>query len=193
MRCAARRPSGQPPDGRRADLRPRADARSRSRACRRRRSGSGSRTSRALLLFIWIVNLLGFIPLPLTGEHTHSRASSADVRHLRGDVVDLGDARARAHDLDLHARRGHPPQRAGALLQELDPGRPEADAPADRPARDPRAVHAPDLAAVRLFANMLAGHMLILIFIGLVFVLTRCPSSSRSCCSAASSSTSSRS
>ena len=100
-----------------------------------------------LFLFVWIVNLLGFIPLPLTQRaHARRRGQGADLRDLRGDVVDLGDARARAPHLRLHARGGHPPQRAGALLQELDPGRAEADADPDRPARDPRPVHAPDLA-----------------------------------------------
>ena len=78
--------------------------------------------------------------------HAHRRGEGADLRDLRGDLVDLGDARARAPDLRLHARRGHPPQRAGALLQELDPGRAEADAAPDRAARGPRPVHAPDLA-----------------------------------------------
>ena len=46
-----------------------------------------------LLIFIWVVNLLGFIPLPFTGETYHGVPG---VGHLRGDLVDLGHARARA-------------------------------------------------------------------------------------------------
>ena len=46
-----------------------------------------------LLLFIFVVNLLGFIPLPLTGE---TLARLPGLGHLRGDLVALGDARARA-------------------------------------------------------------------------------------------------
>ena len=45
--------------------------RSPRRACRTRRSGAGSRTCATLLIFIFVVNLLGFIPLPLTGETWH--------------------------------------------------------------------------------------------------------------------------
>ena len=59
---------------------------------------------------------------------------------------------------------------AVAALPELVPDV-QGDVPADRAARDPRSVHAPDQPVGRLYANMLAGHMLILTFIGLIFVL----------------------
>ena len=74
-------------------------------------------------------------------------ARRADVGDLCGDELHLGDARARAAHLRLHARRGHPLERAGQLLQELDPRGAEAAACADRAARDPRPVHAADLAS----------------------------------------------
>ena len=61
-----------------------------------------------LMLFIWVVNMLGFIPLPLTGREVARRP---DLGHLRGHVVDLGDARARAPHLRLHALRGDPLER----------------------------------------------------------------------------------
>ena len=48
----------------------------------------------------------------------------------------------------------------------------EAAARADRPARGHLAVHAADLALGRLFANMLAGHMLILVMLGLIFIFS---------------------
>ena len=47
--------------------------------------------------------------------------------HLRGDVVDLRDARARADDLDLPAHRGHPLQRRDQVLQVVDPRGAEGD------------------------------------------------------------------
>ena len=72
-----------------------------------------------LMLFIWVVNMLGFIPLPLTGEKWHG---DPDLGDLRRDLVALRDARARAAHLRLHALRGDPVERAAALLQELDPG-----------------------------------------------------------------------
>ena len=71
-----------------------------------------------LMIFIFVINLIGFIPLPLTGETWHGVPG---LGHLRRHVVALGDARARAADVRLHARRGHPLERPGALLQELDP------------------------------------------------------------------------
>ena len=45
-----------------------------------------------LMLFIWVINLLGFLPLPLTGRPT----TASRLGDLRSDLVDLGHARARA-------------------------------------------------------------------------------------------------
>ena len=42
------------------------------------------------------------------------RDQHPDVRDLRGDLDALGHARARAHDVDVHARRGDPRERRGA-------------------------------------------------------------------------------
>src|SRR5262249_7454486 len=56
------------------------------------------------------------------------------------------DPGAGAPHLRLHALRGHQVERPEALLQELDPGGAEAAARPHRPARDPRPVHAADLA-----------------------------------------------
>ena len=96
-----------------------------------------------LMLFIWVVNIIGFIPL---AAHRRALARRADLGHLRSDVVALGDARARAAHLRLHTRRGHPLERAGEVLQELDPRGAEAAARADRAARGARPVHAAHLA-----------------------------------------------
>ena len=71
-----------------------------------------------LMIFIWVVNMLGFVPLPLSGDTWHhipvwgiyAATSSA-----------VGDARARAHHVRLHPLRGHPRERADQVLQELDP------------------------------------------------------------------------
>ena len=78
-----------------------------------------------LMLFIFVVNLLGFIPLPLTGETWHG----VPVWGIYAATsLALGDARARAAHVRLHARRGHQVERARALLQELDPRGAEAAA-----------------------------------------------------------------
>ena len=121
-----------------------------------------------LMLFIFVVNLIGFIPLPLTGETWHGVPTwgiyAATSSHL-------GDARARAPDVRLHARRGHSLERPGALLHELDPGGAEAALPLIVPLEILGQFMRLIWLSVRLFANMLAGHILILTFIGLIFIL----------------------
>ena len=129
---------------RRADLRDRADAGRGAGAARRRRSHRWFPYVATLMLFIFVINLLGFIPLPLSDEKWHG--GGPDARDLCGDVVTLGDARARAPDVLLHSLRRHPLERPGPVLQELDPGGAEGDAAADHPAGGARPVHAADLA-----------------------------------------------
>ena len=76
----------------------------------------------SLMLFIWTINMLGFIPLPITGEtFTLFGRRAPGVGHLRRDVVDLGHAGLGPHDLRVHALRGNPCERARPVLQELDP------------------------------------------------------------------------
>ena len=137
------RPRHQPaPHGRRADLRGRAGA--------DRRAGAAVEGDRPLVPL-----LRHAAPLHLGRERPRVHPAAADRRDLardpglgdlRGHVVALGDARARAADLRLHARRGHPLERAQALLQELDPGSAEGAAVPDRAARDHQPVHAAHLA-----------------------------------------------
>ena len=94
-----------------------------------------------IMLFIFVVNLLGFIPLPITGQTYHGVPG---LGHLRRHLDDLGHPRARADDLDLHPHRGHPLQRRSGVPQVLDPGGAEGDPAADHPDRGDLAVHAAD-------------------------------------------------
>ena len=99
----------------------------------------------SLMIFIWVVNMLGFIPLPLSDEKVDiAGVQRADARDLRGHLDAVGDARARAHDLGVHPRRGDSRERRPAVPAELDPRRAEGAVSADHPARDPRPVHAAD-------------------------------------------------
>ena len=67
-----------------------------------------------LMIFIWVINMLGFIPLPLSDERWEiGGIEHPDARDLRRDLDALGHARARADDLRLHPRRGHPRERRG--------------------------------------------------------------------------------
>ena len=131
-----------PPGGRRKDLRGRADP--------GRRTGAAAQGDLALVPVRRDADALH-----LDGEHARVHPAAAVRRDvpphpglgdLRRDDVDLGDARARAAHVRLHALRGDPLERPGQVLQELDPGGAEGDPAADHPARDPRPVHAAHLA-----------------------------------------------
>ena len=113
----ARQDAQPPADRRRADLRRRPGA--------DRRAGPAVEGDRAL------VPVRGdAAALHLRGQPDRVHPAAADRRDLarrpdlgdlRRHLVALGDAGARGADLPLHARRGHPLERPGALLQELDP------------------------------------------------------------------------
>ena len=65
-----------------------------------------------LMLFIWVVNMLGFIPLPLSDEKFHIAGVALPTWGIYAATsLALGHARARAADLRLHALRGHPLER----------------------------------------------------------------------------------
>ena len=151
------------------------------------------------MLFIWTVNMLGFIPLPFTGETWHGIGPTWGIYAATSSIsVTLALALMTFVFTHFEGIRWNGPER---YFKSWIPESPKRDAAADRAARDPRAVHAPDLAlSVRLFANMLAGHMLILTFIGLIFILENvflavvrsCPSRRSSTSSRSSSSSRSR-
>ena len=54
----------------------------------------------SLMLFIWVINMIGFIPLPLSNETFEIVGRrAADPGHLRGDLFDQRHTGARADDL----------------------------------------------------------------------------------------------
>ena len=122
-----------------------------------------------LFLFIWVVNLLGFIPLPFTGREV---ARHPDLGDLRGDLAALGDARPRDLHRLLHALRGLPLERR-QVRQDVRAGRcAAAMVPAMAILEAISHFFRIVSLSVRLYANMLAGHMLILVSIGLIFILS---------------------
>ena len=96
-----------------------------------------------LMLFIWVVNMLGFIPLPLTGEKWHGVPTWGIYAATSSLSVTLALALLTFVFTHVEGIRWNG---AAPLLQELDPGGAEGAALPDRPARDPRPVHAADLA-----------------------------------------------
>jgi len=122
----------------------------------------------SLLLFIWVINVIGFIPLPLTGETWHhiptwgiyAATSSLSVTlalslltfvftHVEG---------VRWNGLIPYLKSWIPDAPKGLLILIV---------PLEIISQFMRLISL----SVRLFANMLAGHILILTFIGLLFIL----------------------
>ena len=124
----------------------------------------------SLMLFIWVVNMLGFIPLPL--DKVEIAGTACRLGHLRGHVADLGDAGARAADASssptskASAHNG-PVRYFKSWIPEVPKPMFLLIVPLEILGQFMRLISL----SVRLFANMLAGHMLILTFIGLIFVL----------------------
>jgi len=121
-----------------------------------------------LLLFIWSINMLGFLPLPLTGETYHhipvwgiyAATSSISVTlalalltfiftHVEG---------IRWNGFSRYFKSWIPEAPKPLLLLIV---------PLEVLGQFMRLISL----SVRLFANMLAGHILILTFIGLIFIL----------------------
>jgi F-type H+-transporting ATPase subunit a len=103
----------------------------------------------SLMLFIWTVNMLGFIPLPLTGETLALALLTFVFTHFEG------------------VRWNGPVKYFKSWIPEV----PKAILPLIVPLEILGQFMRLISLSVRLFANMLAGHMLILTFIGLMFVL----------------------
>jgi len=127
-----------------------------------------------LMLFIWTVNMLGFIPLPLTGERV---SGSGFLHHLptlgiyaatSSISVTLALALLTFVFTHFEGIRWNGPSK---YFKSWIPEVPKAILPLIVPLEILGQFMRLISLSVRLFANMLAGHMLILTFIGLMFVL----------------------
>jgi F-type H+-transporting ATPase subunit a len=121
----------------------------------------------AMMLFIWVVNMLGFIPLPLTGETWHHIPVWGIYAATSQISVTL--ALALMTFLFTHAEgiRFNGPVR---YFRSWIPEVPKAILPLIVPLEILGQFMRLISLSVRLYANMLAGHMLILTFVGLIFV-----------------------
>ena len=98
-----------------------------------------------LMIFIWVVNMLGFIPLPLSDEKVEIGGVELPTLAIFAATSTLSVTLALAlMTLVFTHVEGIRANGAVEVLQELDPRRAEGDAAADRAARDPRPVHAAD-------------------------------------------------
>ena len=121
-----------------------------------------------LLLFIFVVNLIGFIPLPLTGEKWHGIPTWGIYAATSSLSVTLALALLTFIFTHVEGIRWN-----GAFKYFMS-WIPEAPkplllliVPLEILGQFMRLISL----SVRLFANMLAGHILILTFIGLLFIL----------------------
>jgi F-type H+-transporting ATPase subunit a len=121
-----------------------------------------------LMLFIWVVNMLGFIPLPLSGETYHHVPVWGIYAATSSLSVTLALALLTFVFTHVEGIRWNGPVR---YFKSWIPEVPKALLPLIIPLEILGQFMRLISLSVRLFANMLAGHMLILTFIGLMFVL----------------------
>jgi F-type H+-transporting ATPase subunit a len=121
-----------------------------------------------LMLFIWTVNMLGFIPLPLTGETWHHIPVWGIYAATSSLSVTLALALMTFVFTHVEGVRWNGLWRYfKSWIPEVPPAILPLIVPLEILGQFMRLISL----SVRLFANMLAGHMLILTFIGLMFVL----------------------
>jgi F-type H+-transporting ATPase subunit a len=121
----------------------------------------------SLFLFIFVVNLLGFIPLPLTGETYHGIPVWGIYAATSSISVTLALALLTFVFTHVEGIRWNGPV---AYFKSWIPEAPKAllglIVPLEVLGQFMRLISL----SVRLFANMLAGHILILTFLGLIFI-----------------------
>ncbi|MDX6450584.1 MAG: F-type H+-transporting ATPase subunit a [Gaiellaceae bacterium] len=121
-----------------------------------------------LMLFIFVVNFLGFIPLPLTGETWHSVPVWGIYAATSSISVTLALALLTFFFTHIEGIRWNGPVRYfKSWIPEAPKGLLLLIVPLEILGQFMRLISL----SVRLFANMLAGHILILTFIGLIFIL----------------------
>jgi F-type H+-transporting ATPase subunit a len=128
----------------------------------------------SLMLFIWVINMLGFIPLPLSTEKftvpgTELELPTLAVYAATSSIsVTLALALMTFVFTHIEGIRHNGPVK---YFKSWIPDVPKALYPLIVPLEILGQFMRLVSLSVRLYANMLAGHMLILTFIGLIFVI----------------------
>jgi F-type H+-transporting ATPase subunit a len=125
----------------------------------------------SLMLFIWVVNMLGFVPLPLSDETVTIAGVELPTLAIFAATSTLSVTLALAlmtwtftHVEGIRANG------VGGYFKSWIPDVPKAMLPLIVPLEILGQLMRLISLSVRLYANMLAGHMLILTFIGLIFL-----------------------
>ncbi len=126
----------------------------------------------SLMIFIWVVNMLGFIPLPLSDEKVHIAGVEVPTLAIFAATSTLSVTLALALMTWIFTHvEGIRANGVMRYLRSWIPDVPKALYPLIIPLEILGQFMRLISLSVRLYANMLAGHMLILTFIGLIFVL----------------------
>jgi F-type H+-transporting ATPase subunit a len=125
----------------------------------------------SLFLFIWVVNLIGFIPLPLSDETVEIWGVTLPTLGIYAatSAISVTLALALMTFVFTHTegiRYNGPGRYFKSWIPEVPKGLYPMIIPLEILGQFMRLISL----SVRLFANMLAGHMLILTFIGLIFL-----------------------
>ena len=127
-----------------------------------------------LMLFIWVINMIGFIPLPLSNERFTVPGTELELPTLAvyaaTSSISVTLALALMTFLFTHIegiRYNGPVRYFKSWIPDVPKGLLPLIIPLEILGQFMRLISL----SVRLYANMLAGHMLILTFIGLIFVI----------------------
>jgi len=125
-----------------------------------------------LMVFIWTINILGFIPLPLSDERWHVGGIGIPTFAIFAATSTLSVTLALALMTWVFTHiEGIRENGTWAYFKSWIPDVPKAMLPLIIPLEILGQFMRLISLSIRLYANMLAGHMLILTFIGLIFVL----------------------
>jgi F-type H+-transporting ATPase subunit a len=131
----------------------------------------------SLFLFIWMLNLVGFIPLPISNETFHVAGADLPTWGIYAATANLSVTLALAlitfFATHVEGIRFNGP--IGYFKSWIPTGAPKGLLPLIVPLEVISQFMRLISLSVRLFANMLAGHMLILVMIGLVFIIETSP------------------
>jgi F-type H+-transporting ATPase subunit a len=127
----------------------------------------------SLAIFIWVVNMIGFIPLPLSDEKWKIFGVEVPTLAIFAATSTLSVTLALAFMTWMFTHiEGIRANGVMKYLQSWIPDVPKALYPLIIPLEILGQFMRLISLSVRLYANMLAGHMLILTFIGLIFLVT---------------------
>ena len=125
-----------------------------------------------LMIFIWTINMIGFIPLPLSDERWEIGGVSIPTFAIFAATSTLSVTLALALMTWIFTHvEGIRENGSWAYFKSWIPDVPKAMLPLIIPLEILGQFMRLISLSIRLYANMLAGHMLILTFIGLIFVL----------------------